>query len=180
MKKTSKNKNSEKKNSISPNLNINNNANKKYDLFQLQCLLEELEKKDLEYDLIIKGLKEKINSTKRENNKLEKEIEQLQLDNNNMNKNNKRLNLESKYKEREMENKIEYKNNMENLNKKNYLEKYNEELNKNKEIKDNISKTLEDINTYKNRLFELESILNYTNPDIQKQGENMKKFLSEL
>ena len=183
MKKIPKNakiKKMDKKGNTSPNFNINNNNTQKYDFIKLQSLLEELEKKDLEYDLIIKGLKEKINTTKRENNFLEKEIEQLKLDNNNINKTNKRLDIANKYQAKEIENKIEFDNNMENLNKNNVLDKYKEELNKNKEIKSKIYNIQNEINSYKNRLLELESILNYTNPDIQKQGEDMKQFLSEL
>ena len=149
-------------------------------IFQLQSLLEDLRKKDLEYDLIIKGLKEKINTTKRDNNYLEKEVEQLKTENNDMDIKNIRLNFENKYKEKEINNKIEYNYKMENLNKDNIKEKYKEELNKNKEIKNKISIIQNEINFYQNRLFEIDSILNYTNPDIQKQGEDMKKFLSEL
>ncbi len=172
------------KGNTSPNININTNNNtnnnKKYDIIKLQSLLEDLEKKDLEYDLIIQGLKEKINRTKHENNNLEKEIEQLKLDNNDINKMNKRLNFEYNYKRMEIKNKNEYNKNMENLNKNNTLGKYEKELEKNKELKNKIANVQEQINLYNNRFFELESILNYTNPDIQREGEEMKKFLSEL
>ena len=44
----------------------NGNKNNKYDLFQLQSLLEELKNKDEEYNLIIKGLKDRIFETKKE------------------------------------------------------------------------------------------------------------------
>ena len=152
----------------------------KYDIFKLQSLLEDLEKKDLEYDLIIQGLKEKINRTKHENNNLEKEIEQLKLDNNDINKMNKRLNFEYNYKRMEIKNKNEYNKNMEKINEDNGLDKYKEELNKNKELKNKIANIQQNINNYQNRLYELESILNYTNPEIQKQGEEMKKCVSEL
>ena len=156
------------------------NDNIKYDIFKLQALLEDLEKKDLEYDLIIKGLKEKINTTKRENNFLEKEIEKLKEENNKINISNKRLNLENNLKKIEIKNNIEHKKNMEILKENNYFDKYKEEIEKNKELKNKIDNIQQEINNYKNRLFELESILDYTNPDIQKQGEEMQKFLSEL
>ena len=160
--------------------NFPKNNNQKYDINKLQLLLEDLEKKDMEYDLIVKGLKEKINITKHENNALEKEIDQLKLENNDINKMNKRINLEYNYKKKKINNKIEYNKNMEKLNKDNNLEKYKEELDKNKELKNKIANIQQEINNYQNRLYELESILNYTNPEIQKEGEEMKKFLSEL
>ena len=69
---------------------------------------------------------------------------------------------------------------MEKLNKDNNLEKYKEELDKNKELKNKIANIQQEIDNYQNRLYELESILNYTNPEIQKEGEEMKKFLGEL
>ena len=180
MKKISKN---IKKSNTPKQRNLSNtikNDNTKFDIFKLQALLEDLEKKDLEYDLIIKGLKEKINTTKRENNFLEKEIEQLKEKNNEINIANKRLNLENNLKKIEIKNNIEYKNNMEKLNEKNYFDKYKEEIEKNKELKNKIDNIQQEINNYKNRLFELESILDYTNPEIQKQGEEMQKFLNEL
>ena len=172
------------KGNTSPNININTNNNtnnnKKYDIIKLQSLLEDLEKKDLEYDLIIKGLKEKINRTKRENTIIEKEIDQLKSENNDMNKKNKKIYLDNYFKKKEINNKKEFNKNMENLHKNNIEEKFKEELQKNKEIKNKIANIQQEINNYQNRLYELESILNYTNPDIQKEGEDMKKFLSEL
>ena len=165
-----------KKGITSPNFNTNH----KYDRIKLQTLLEDLIKKDLEYDLIIKGLKEKINTTKRESNVLEKEIEQLKLDNDDINKTNKKLNIENDYKTKKIRNKVEFDKNLENLKKDNINIKYKKELERNKDIKNKIANIQGEINEYKNRIVELESILNYTNPEIQKEGEDMKKFLSEL
>ena len=159
---------------------INSKDTEKYDIFQLQTLLEDLMKKDSEYDLIIKGLKEKINITKHENNNLEKEIEQLKSENNDINKTNKKLNFEYNIKKKEIKNEIDFNNNMTKLKKNNISDKYKEELDKNKDLKNKISHVQEEINVYKNRLIELESILNYTNPEIQNETEEMKKFLSEL
>ena len=165
-----------KKGVTSPNFNTNH----KYDRIKLQSFLEDLIKKDLEYDLIIKGLKEKINTTKRESNVLEKEIEQLKLDNDDINKANRKLNIENDYKIKKMKNKVEFDKNLENLKKDNINLKYKTELDRNKVIKNKIANIQAEINEYKNRIVELESILNYTNPEIQKEGEDMKKFLSEL
>ena len=165
-----------KKGATSPNFNTNH----KYDRIKLQSFLEDLIKKDLEYDLIIKGLKEKINTTKRESNVLEKEIEQLKLDNDDINKANRKLNIENDYKIKKIKNKVEFDKNLENLKKDNINLKYKTELDRNKVIKNKIANIQAEINEYKNRIVELESILNYTNPEIQKEGEDMKKFLSEL
>ena len=61
-----------------PNTNNNNiNKIKKFDFNKLSSLLDDLVKKDFEYDLIIQGYKEKINNKKRENNILMKEIKQI-------------------------------------------------------------------------------------------------------
>ena len=165
-----------KKGITSPNFNTNH----KYDRIKLQSLLEDLIKKDLEYDLIIKGLKEKINTTKRESNVLEKEIEQLKLENDDIHKANRKLNFENDYKTKQIKNKVEFDKNLENLKKDNINIKYKKELDRNKVIKNKIANIQVEINGYKNRIVELESILNYTNPEIQKEGEDMKKFLSEL
>ena len=165
-----------KKGVTSPNFNTNH----KYDRIKLQSFLEDLIKKDLEYDLIIKGLKEKINTTKRESNVLEKEIEQLKLDNDDINKANRKLNIENDYKIKKIKNKVEFDKNLENFKKDNINLKYKTELDRNKVIKNKIANIQAEINEYKNRIVELESILNYTNPEIQKEGEDMKKFLSEL
>ena len=165
-----------KKGATSPNFNTNH----KYDRIKLQSFLEDLIKKDLEYDLIIKGLKEKINTTKRESNVLEKEIEQLKLDNDDISKANRKLNIENDYKIKKIKNKVEFDKNLENLKKDNINLKYKTELDRNKVIKNKIANIQAEINEYKNRIVELESILNYTNPEIQKEGEDMKKFSSEL
>ena len=165
-----------KKGITSPNFNTNH----KYDKVKLQLFLEDLIKKDLEYDLIIKGLKEKINTTKRESNVLEKEIAQLKTDNDDINKASRKLNFENDYKTKKVKNKIEFDKNVQNLKTDNINIKYKKELDRNKDIKNKIANIQAEINGYKNRIEELESILNYTNPEIQKEGEDMKKFLSEL
>ena len=79
-----------------------------------------------------------------------------------------------------MKNKIEFDKNVKNLKTDNINIKYKKELDRNKDIKNKIANIQAEINGYKNRIEELESILNYTNPEIQKEGEDMKKFLSEL
>ena len=60
---------------VTNNINNNNNHNnidsnkiKKFDNHKLKSSLDDLINKDLEYDLIIQGYKEKINTKKRENN----------------------------------------------------------------------------------------------------------------
>ena len=162
--------------------NYNNNLNniKKFDNHKLKSLLDDLIQKDLEYDLIIQGYKEKINTKKRENNFLMKQIQELNKENDEMNNKNKKLNFEQDYKTKEKKIEIKYKNNIDNLNMINLKEKYNQEINRNKEIKEKIMKIKQDINIYKNKLKELETILNNGNYAIEKEEENMKKFLSEL
>ena len=167
-------------------INIPNNKNKdintikKYDIHKLNSLLDDLVKKDLESDLIIQGLKEKINAKKRENNFLQKEIATMSKENNDINKQNKKIRNEQDYKKKEKKIENKYKNNMNNLNMINIKDKYNQEICKNKEIRENIIKIKQEINLYKNKLIELESILNNTNSLIEKEGEEMKKFLNEL
>ena len=156
------------------------NTIKKYDIHKLNSLLDDLVKKDLESDLIIQGLKEKINAKKRENNFLQKEIATMSKENNDINKQNKKIRNEQDYKKKEKKIENKYKNNMNNLNMINIKDKYNQEICKNKEIRENIIKIKQEINLYKNKLIELESILNNTNSLIEKEGEEMKKFLNEL
>ena len=69
---------------------------------------------------------------------------------------------------------------MNNLNMIDIKDKYNQEISKNKEIKENIIKIKQEINLYKNKLIELDTILNNNNSLIEKEEKEMKKFLSEL
>ena len=171
---------------VTNNINNNNHNNidlnkiKKFDNHKLKSLLDDLINKDLEYDLIIQGYKEKINTKKRENNFLMKQIQELNKENEDMNNKNKKLNFEQDYKTKEKKIEIKYKNNIDNLNMINLKEKYNQEINRNKEIKEKIMKIKQDINIYKNKLKELETFLNNGNYAIEKEEDNMKKFLSEL
>ena len=171
---------------VTNNINNNNHNNidlnkiKKFDNHKLKSLLDDLINKDLEYDLIIQGYKEKINTKKRENNFLMKQIQELNKENEDMNNKNKKLNFVQDYKTKEKKIEIKYKNNIDNLNMINLKEKYNQEINRNKEIKDKIIKIKQNINIYKNKLKELETILNNGNYAIEKEEDNMKKFLSEL
>ena len=109
-----------------------------------------------------------------------KQIQELNKENDEMNNKNKKLNFEKDYKTKEKKIEIKYKNNIDNLNMINLKEKYNQEINRNKEIKEKIMKIKQDINIYKNKLKELETILNNGNYAIEKEEDNMKKFLSEL
>ena len=164
-----------------PNTDNNKINNiKKFDINKLTSLLDDLIKKDLEYDLIIQGYKEKINTKKRENNFLQKEIEQMKLENNNMNKKNNKIKNENDFKTKEKKIESNYKNNINNINMMNIKEKYNQEIKTNKEIKEKIIKIKNEINQYKKRQNELDIILNNNNSFIEKESENMKKFLNEL
>ena len=167
-------------------INIPNNENnkintiKEYDKHKLNSFLDDLAKKDSEYDLIIQGLKEKINAKKRENNFLLKEIETISKNNNDITKQNKKIKIEQDIKIKEKNIEFKYKNKMNNLNMINIKDKYNQEISKNKEIKENIIKIKQEINLYKNKLIELDTILNNNNSLIEKEEKEMKKFLSEL
>ena len=129
-----------------PNTDNNKINNiKKFDINKLTSLLDDLIKKDLEYDLIIQGYKEKINAKKRENNFLQKEVEQMKLENNNMNKKNNKIKNENDFKTKEKKIEINYKNNINNINMMNIKEKYNQEIKTNKEIKEKIIKIKNEI-----------------------------------
>ena len=160
--------------------NININKIKKFDNHKLNCLLDDLIKKDSEYDLIIQGYKEKINTKKRENNYLTKNIQDITKENNDMNNKNKKLNFKKDYKIKEEKIEFDYKNKIKNLNEISLKEKYNQEIKKNQEINNQIIRIKQKINEYKNKLKELETILNNKNNIIEKEEENMKKFLNEL
>ena len=162
------------------NNNINLKKIKKFDNNKLNSLLDDLIKKDLEYDLMIQGYKEKINTKKRENNFLMKEIQEINKENNEINNKNKKLNFKQDFKIKEKKIEFDYKNKIDNLNEINLKEKYNQEIKKNNEINNQIIKIKQDINKYKNKLKELEIILNNENNFIEKEEENMKKFLNEL
>lgn len=154
--------------------------NKEVDIHKLRSLYEELQNKDHEYDLLIKGLKDKIYTTKKENNILSREIEKLKSANYDMDKNTTRLNKENVYKQKELINTNIYNENKEKYNKSYLVNKYKEEFAKSQLIKKKILFTQSEISKYKAELEEIESILNYTNPEIYRESEEMKKFLEEL
>ena len=99
---------------VTNNINNNNHNNidlnkiKKFDNHKLKSLLDDLINKDLEYDLIIQGYKEKINTKKRENNFLMKQIQELNKENEDMN-NKKKLNFEQDKKQKKKKLKLNIK-----------------------------------------------------------------------
>ena len=169
------------KKSLSQARVTNNKKNKKqYDLFQLQSLLEELKNKDEEYSLIIKGLKDRIFETKKENNILLKEINELKQNNFKLHRNNKDILEENQIDTKLKENNSQFKENKNDLNKIKIIDKQKDEIDKSQTIKKNLINTQILINKYKERMFNLENVLNYTDSQIKNQTEDMKKFISEL
>ena len=169
------------KKSLSQARVTNNKKNKKqYDLFQLQSLLEELKNKDEEYNLIIKGLKDRIFETKKENNILLKEINELKQNNFKLHRNNKDILEENQIDTKLKENNSQFKENKNDLNKIKIIDKQKDEIDKSQTIKKKLINTQILINQYKERMFDLENVLNYTDSQIKTQTEDMKKFISEL
>ena len=158
----------------------NGNKNNKYDLFQLQSLLEELKNKDEEYNLIIKGLKDRIFETKKENNILLREINELKQNNFKLYRNNKDILDENQIDTKLKKNNSQFKENKNELNKIKIIDKQKDEIDKSQTIKKNLINTQILINKYKERMFNLENVLNYTDSQIKNQTEDMKKFISEL
>ena len=158
----------------------NGNKNNKYDLFQLQSLLEELKNKDEEYNLIIKGLKDRIFETKKENNILLREINELKQNNFKLYRNNKDILDENQTDTKLKKNNSQFKENKNELNKIKIIDKQKDEIDKSQTIKKNLINTQTLINKYKEKMFNLENVLNYTDSQIKNQTEDMKKFISEL
>ena len=169
-----------KKSSSQSKITNNNNKNRQYDLFQLQSLLDELKNKDQEYNLIIKGLKDRIFETKKENNILLREINELKQNNFKMYRNNKDILDENQMDTKLKKNDSQFKENKNDLNKIKIIDKQKDEIDKNLIIAKKLINTQTLINQYKERMLSLESVLNYTDSQIKKETEEMKKFISEL
>ena len=148
---------------------------------ELEMLFNELNEKNKEYELKIKGLNEEIIKEKKENQKLIKNKEELlnELDILNIKiNNNKDLN---DIKIKKIENEYNYTNNVLNLNSNEYNNKYNKEIQKQNKIINEIKYLNNEIQKYKNLINNLDSNNeNINNKEIIKESYEMEKFISEL
>ena len=144
-------------------------------------LFNELNEKNKEYELKIKGLNEEIIKEKKENQKLIKNKEELlnELDILNIKiNNNKDLN---DIKIKKIENEYNYTNNVLNLNSNEYNNKLNKEIQKQNKIINEINYLNNEIQKYKNLINNLDSNNeNINNKQIIKESYEMEKFISEL
>ena len=148
---------------------------------ELEMLFNELNEKNKEYELKIKGLNEEIIKEKKENQKLIKNKEELlnELDILNIKiNNNKDLN---DIKIKKIENEYNYTNNVLNLNSNEYNNKLNKEIQKQNKIINEINYLNNEIEKYKNLINNLDSSNeNINNKQIIKESYEMEKFISEL
>ena len=148
---------------------------------ELEMLFNELNEKNKEYELKIKGLNEEIIKEKKENQKLIKNKEELlnELDILNIKiNNNKDLN---DIKIKKIENEYNYTNNVLNLNSNEYNNKLNKEIQKQNKIINEINYLNKEIEKYKNLINNLDSNNeNINNKQIIKESYEMEKFISEL
>jgi len=148
---------------------------------ELEMLFNELNEKNKEYELKIKGLNEEIIKEKKENQKLIKNKEELlnELDILNIKiNNNKDLN---DIKIKKIENEYNYTNNVLNLNSNEYNNKLNKEIQKQNKIINEINYLNNEIQKYKNLINNLDSNNeNINNKEIIKESYEMEKFISEL
>ena len=148
---------------------------------ELEMLFNELNEKNKEYELKIKGLNEEIIKEKKENQKLIKNKEELlnELDILNIKiNNNKDLN---DIKIKKIENEYNYTNNVLNLNSNEYNNKLNKEIQKQNKIINEINYLNNEIQKYKNLINNLDSNNeNINNKQIIKESYEMEKFISEL
>jgi hypothetical protein len=148
---------------------------------ELEMLFNELNEKNKEYELKIKGLNEEIIKEKKENQKLIKNKEELlnELDILNIKiNNNKDLN---DIKIKKIENEYNYTNNVLNLNSNEYNNKLNKEIQKQNKIINEINYLNNEIEKYKNLINNLDSNNeNINNKQIIKESYEMEKFISEL
>ncbi len=147
---------------------------------ELDYMISELTEKNKDYEIRLKGLKEKLLLEKKDNINLYKQLRNLT---NNINETNNKIQknkIEGEYNLHKAENNINSDNSNLNLRNQSYNNKIEEELKKQKELKKKISLVDNEILQYQMMINQIENINEINNQEIQQQNEDMIKFLQNI
>jgi hypothetical protein len=147
---------------------------------ELDYMISELSEKNKDYEIRLKGLKEKLILEKKENIELYKQLRNLT---NNINETNNKIQknkIDDEYNLHKAENNINSDNSKFNLRNQSYNNKIKEELKKQKELKKKISLVDNEILQYQTMINQIENINQINNQEIQQQNQDMIEFLQNI
>ena len=147
---------------------------------ELDYMISELTETNKEYEIRLKGLKEKLILEKKENIELYKQLRNLT---NNINETNNKIQknkIDDEYNLHKAENNINSDNSKFNLRNQSYNNKIKEELKKQKELKQKISLVDNEILQYQTMINQIENINQINNQEIQQQNQDMIEFLQNI
>ena len=143
-------------------------------------MISELTETNKEYEIRLKGLKEKLLLEKKENTNLYKQLMNLT---NNINESNNEIQknkINGEYYLHKAENNINSDNSNLNLRNQSYNNKIEDELKKQKELKNKISLIDNEIMKYQMMINQIENVNELNNQEIKQQNEDMIKFLQNI
>ena len=147
---------------------------------ELDYMISELSEKNKDYEIRLKGLKEKLILEKKENIELYKQLRNLT---NNINETNNKIQknkIDDEYNLHKAENNINSDNSKFNLRNQSYNNKIEDELKKQKELKNKISLIDNEIMKYQMMINQIENINQINNQEIQQQNQDMIEFLQNI
>ena len=147
---------------------------------ELDYMISELSEKNKDYEIRLKGLKEKLILEKKENIELYKQLRNLT---NNINETNNKIQknkIDDEYNLHKAENNINSDNSKFNLRNQSYNNKIEDELKKQKELKQKISLVDNEILQYQTMINQIENINQINNQEIQQQNQDMIEFLQNI
>ena len=147
---------------------------------ELDYMISELTETNKEYEIRLKGLKEKLLLEKKENTNLYKQLRNLT---NNINESNNEIQknkINGEYYLNKAENNINSDNSNLNLRNQSYNNKIEDELKKQKELKNKISLIDNEIMKYQMMINQIENVNELNNQEIKQQNEDMIKFLQNI
>ncbi len=147
---------------------------------ELDYMISELTETNKEYEIRLKGLKEKLLLEKKENTNLYKQLRNLT---NNINESNNEIQknkINGEYYLHKAENNINSDNSNLNLRNQSYNNKIEDELKKQKELKNKISLIDNEIMKYQMMINQIENVNELNNQEIKQQNEDMIKFLQNI
>lgn len=177
------NKNNNVKSIAIPSKHIPSSSSKvkmQISLKDLEVLNKELQTKDDEYILVIKGKKQLLINEKRKQNDLDKKIEALKREINDCRSSIVKDHDDNVLNLNYIHNELDYNNSIYEVKSNAYKRKINEEEQKQYQLKLKINSINNNLHQYKSLINTFERDNALLTPDILKATEEMQKFLSEL
>jgi DNA repair exonuclease SbcCD ATPase subunit len=156
------------------------NERQKVENNQLSLQAGELQKFDSEFNLRIKGMKEKLISAQKHKNYLQSQIKEFKNEADSTARKIDTMKIDGSYKVKLVQNDIEHVQNLKESALRNIKTKIDNELTFQKNIKEKIQEITEEINKYKSFILEINQPDSVRTKEIEKDAYEMTKFLSEL